>query len=89
MLGVVDGLIQQHLRSRVIDDIGDPQMDKKCLDLIDRLKLDADTLTAEEQKTTRKLKFNQENWTIRIDAGEDSGEEKDEEELDVEAAPIE
>jgi len=58
MLGIVDDLIQKHLRERVYQDIGDPQMEKRCLDLIEKLKLEADSLTDEEQKDVKKIKFN-------------------------------
>jgi len=50
--------------------VGDPQMEKKCLELIHKLKLDADILTDTELREVTKIKFLQETWTIKVDGGE-------------------
>jgi len=45
-------------------------MEKKCLELIHKLKLDADILTDTELREVTKIKFLQETWTIKVDGGE-------------------
>lgn len=41
-------------------------MQTKCLGLIDKLKLEADTLTKTEKDKTIRIKFNQENWRFKV-----------------------
>ena len=47
LLGVVNNLICDQLRLKVFKDVGVPSLLKKCIALIDRLKLEAEILTKE------------------------------------------
>ena len=49
MLGIADNLVCQKLRDRVFADVGRPELQEKCLELIKQLKLDADILTEKDK----------------------------------------
>jgi len=44
-LGIADSLICEKLRERIFKDVGRPELRERCLELIERLKLDAEVLT--------------------------------------------
>lgn len=46
ILGLVDKIMCNQFRKRIIQDIGHPELSKKCLAMIDKLKLEAEMLTA-------------------------------------------
>ena len=65
MLGIVDNLIQKHLRKKVFDDIGGDHLKEKCLKLIERLKLDAKILTQTEIVDVKQLEFDYDKWQFK------------------------
>jgi len=53
LLGRVDKLICDKLKERIVTDIGEPQLQQRCLDVVERLQLDARILCAERRKQVK------------------------------------
>lgn len=60
MLGVVNGMICNKLRERVINDIGNPKLKQRCWEVLNQLELDKDILTKEQQGDIKAIKIKEE-----------------------------
>jgi len=80
MLGIADGLICNKLRERVFTDVGRPQLQERCLELIDRLKLDAEILTEDDKTELARVEKITQSW------GDDGRPVQQTAELDVDPA---
>ena len=58
LLGDVDNLMCQELRERVFKDVGNPQLQQRCLEVINKLHLEAKILTTENMETIRETDHN-------------------------------
>jgi hypothetical protein len=56
ILGIADGLICEKLREKIFVDVGRPDLKERCLELIERLKIDANILTSEDFKDIKDAK---------------------------------
>ena len=56
ILGIADSLVCNQLRERIFTDIGRPELKERCLELIARLKIDAEILTKENKQTINEAK---------------------------------
>lgn len=54
LLGVVDSLMCQEFRKKVFTDVGNPDLQERCLDLLQQLKIDADILSGEKVEEIKK-----------------------------------
>lgn len=62
LLGVVDNLMCQELRERVFKDVGNPQLQERCLEVINRLHLEAKILTEENMEVIKETDHNFQKW---------------------------
>lgn len=62
MLGVVDNLMCDQLRERVFKDVGNPQLVDRIKEVIDKLHVDADILTKENQELIAETEHNFTKW---------------------------
>jgi hypothetical protein len=71
LLGVVDNLMCQELRERVFKDVGNPQLKERCLEVINKLHLEAKILTDENIEVIKETDHNFTKWEeINKDQGE-------------------
>lgn len=62
LLGVVDNLMCNELRQRVFTDIGVPALHGRCLEVIEKLQLEANQLTEENQDAVKEVEQKFERW---------------------------
>ena len=62
LLGVVDNLMCNELRERVFKDVGVPQLQERCLEVIEKLKLEAKILTEENWQQVKEVEHNFTKW---------------------------
>jgi hypothetical protein len=62
LLGVVDNLMCNELRQRVFKDVGHPQLQARCLEVISKLQLEANMLTKENMEVIKQTDHNFERW---------------------------
>lgn len=62
MLGVADQLMTNKFRERVFVDVGKPDLQEKCLSVIEALKLQADNLTEENKFAMRIAEREYDKW---------------------------
>ena len=69
LLGVVDNLMCQELRERVFKDVGNSQLQERCLEVINKLHLEARILTDENMEVIKETEHNFQKWE-EINAGQ-------------------
>ena len=62
ILSITDNLICNKLRERVFTDVGRPQLQERCLEVIDKLRLEADTLDEDDKSEMERVQKVTANW---------------------------
>ena len=62
LLGICDNLISNKLRERVFNDIGVPQLQDRCLEVIKKLQVEAEIMQQDDKDEMSKVQKATANW---------------------------